>query len=146
GGFDKDKKQKKTNPPIKNESMNGLKNERGTISMARTNDPDSATCQFFINVQPNANLDPRNGVGYAVFGRVISGMDVVDKIRYIPTKNEGDAFTDIPSKPAIIEKATRMSESEVKDVLAKEEKQKGESKGKAMEDGKNLDKSKGGDI
>src|ERR1043166_7470678 len=94
GGYDKDKKLKKTNPPIKNESTNGLKNERGTISMARTQDPDSATCQFFLNVQANPNLDPRNGVGYAVFGRVVSGMDVVDKIRYIPTKNEGDAFTD----------------------------------------------------
>src|SRR5260221_9164801 len=119
GSFDKDKKQKTPNPPIKNESTNGLKNDRGTISMARTQDPDSATCQFFLNVQANPNLDPRNGVGYAVFGRVISGMDVVDKIRYIPTKNEGDAFTDIPSQMAIIEKAARLSEGEVRDVLAK---------------------------
>ncbi|HUI27654.1 MAG TPA: peptidylprolyl isomerase [Candidatus Kryptonia bacterium] len=87
GGFDTDMKQKPTNAPIKNEAANGLKNDVGTIAMARTGDPDSATAQFFINVVNNENLNrPKpDGNGYAVFGKVIAGMDVVKKIEQVPT-------------------------------------------------------------
>lgn len=108
GGFTADMKQKPTKGPIKNEANNGLSNARGTISMARTNDPDSATAQFFINVQDNAGLDyqgPRN-YGYAVFGKVIAGMDVVDKIRNVETGNAG-MHQDVPRQPVIIVKAAR---------------------------------------
>ncbi len=89
GGYDADGKEKKTDPPIKNESANGLKNERGTLAMARTNSPDSATSQFFINAKYNDFLDKakaRDGVGYCVFGQVIEGLEVVDKIRKAKTK------------------------------------------------------------
>ena len=84
GGFEPGMKQKKTKDPIKNEAGNGLSNERGTIAMARTPVADSATSQFFINVKDNTGLDRANaadGVGYCVFGKVIEGMDVVDKIK-----------------------------------------------------------------
>jgi peptidyl-prolyl cis-trans isomerase A (cyclophilin A) len=92
--------EKKTRAPIKNEGQNGLKNDRGTIAMARTPDLDSATSQFFINVVDNHGLNyPRNG-GYAVFGKVVEGMDVVDRIRAVPT---GGA--DVPVKPVVIESA-----------------------------------------
>ncbi|HEY1376916.1 MAG TPA: peptidylprolyl isomerase [Gemmataceae bacterium] len=84
GGFTTDKKEKKTKAPIKNESGNGLSNTRGTIAMARTDDPDSATAQFFINIADNSRLDHYRG-GYAVFGKVIDGMDVVDKIKAVRT-------------------------------------------------------------
>ena len=81
GGFTADMVQKKNNPPIKNEADNGLKNDRGTLSMARTSDPDSATSQFFINLCANSSLDRSPGSdGYAVFGKVTEGMDVVDAI------------------------------------------------------------------
>jgi peptidyl-prolyl cis-trans isomerase A (cyclophilin A) len=103
GGFDKDMKQKATKAPIKNESGNGLSNKRGTLSMARTSDPNSATAQFFINVADNANLD--QGDGYAVFGRVIEGMDVVDAIVAVPTTKRG-GHGDVPVDPVIIESAT----------------------------------------
>src|SRR5438093_3974893 len=82
GGFEPGMKQKKTRPPIKNESANGLSNTRGTVAMARTSDPHSATAQFFINTANNAFLDKaqsRDGVGYCVFGKVTQGLDVVDK-------------------------------------------------------------------
>src|SRR5437868_9442824 len=87
GGFQSGLKEKeKTKPPIKNESANGVANERGTLAMARTGDPDSATAQFFINVKHNHPLDAARGrSGYAVFGKVIEGMDVVDKIKEVPT-------------------------------------------------------------
>ena len=87
GGFGDDLKQKPTRGPIKNEAKNGLKNERGTIAMARQRDPHSATSQFFINVADNRPLDypSRDGWGYCVFGRVVKGLDVVDKIRQVPT-------------------------------------------------------------
>lgn len=109
GGFDKDMDQKDTEAPIKNEAANGLKNLRGTIAMARTNVPDSATSQFFINLVDNGFLDYKNdspqGIGYAVFGRVVEGMDVVDRIgRARTVKFQGMA--DVPSKPVIINKAT----------------------------------------
>ena len=88
GGFDTARVQKKTDPPIKNESANGLKNDRGTLAMARTSAPDSATAQFFINVVDNSFLNKagsQDGVGYTVFGKVTEGMDVVDKIRNVKT-------------------------------------------------------------
>ncbi|HMP74818.1 MAG TPA: peptidylprolyl isomerase [Kiritimatiellia bacterium] len=93
GGFTKDMQQKSTRAPVKNEAANGLKNDRGTIAMARTSDPHSASAQFFINVADNAFLNfsapnPR-GFGYCVFGKVVSGMDVVDKIKGVRTGTRG---------------------------------------------------------
>lgn len=86
GGYDANENEKKTRDPIKNEASNGLSNKKGTIAMARTNDPDSATAQFFINTVDNAFLDKSDqGAGYCVFGKVIEGMDVVDKIRTVKT-------------------------------------------------------------
>jgi len=86
GGFESGLKEKGTKASIKNESANGVSNERGTLAMARTDDPDSATAQFFINVKDNRHLDALRGrSGYAVFGRVIEGIDVVDKIKEVPT-------------------------------------------------------------
>lgn len=106
GGFTPDMQQKPTDPPIKNEWQNGLKNLRGTIAMARTQVHDSATSQFFINVVDNAGLDmPRDGAAYAVFGRVIEGMEVVDQIKDVPTTTKG-GHRDVPVTPVIIEKAT----------------------------------------
>jgi peptidyl-prolyl cis-trans isomerase A (cyclophilin A) len=88
GGYDKERNQKATRAPIKNEWKNGLKNDRGTLSMARTANPDSATSQFFVNLQNNTNLDQpiSGGAGYAVFGKVVKGMEVVDKIAAAPCK------------------------------------------------------------
>lgn len=108
GGMDKAMSEKKTGAPIPLESRNGLKNERGTVAMARTNDPNSATAQFFINVQDNAFLDQpnsRDGNGYAVFGRVVEGMDVVDKIREMPTTTKGP-HQNVPVEPILIKKAS----------------------------------------
>jgi len=97
--------EKQTGKGITNEGQNGLKNDRGTIAMARTSDPNSATAQFFINVKDNAGLNyPSNG-GYAVFGKVVSGMDVVDKIRAVETGNAG-MHQNVPSTPVVIESAT----------------------------------------
>jgi cyclophilin family peptidyl-prolyl cis-trans isomerase len=113
GGFDTDQVEKKTMAAIKNESANGLKNERGTIAMARTNQPDSATSQFFINVKDNAFLDrerARDGVGYCVFGRVIEGMDVVDKIKGVKTGRKGLHEQDCPLEDVVI-KSIRKEES-----------------------------------
>ncbi|TKI04997.1 peptidylprolyl isomerase A [Martelella alba] len=102
GGFDKDLQQKPTRDPIKNEADNGLRNLRGTVAMARTSDKDSATSQFFINVADNAFLDHgQRDFGYAVFGKVIKGMDVADKISQVPTKNIGP-YQNVPVKPIII--------------------------------------------
>jgi peptidyl-prolyl cis-trans isomerase A (cyclophilin A) len=99
GGFTADMTEKPTGPPIKNEAENGLKNDRGTIAMARTGDPDSATAQFFINVNPKGNdglnYPNANGYGYAVFGKVTKGMDVVDKIRKAPTTSK-NGMDDVP--------------------------------------------------
>ncbi|MCE7973321.1 MAG: peptidyl-prolyl cis-trans isomerase [Leptolyngbya sp. PLA1] len=107
GGFTPDMKQKATNPPIKNEWKNGLKNERGTIAMARTNVADSATSQFFINVKDNSFLDqPRDGAAYAVFGKVSKGMDVVDKIKAVKTGVK-NGMGDVPVTTVTIEKVTR---------------------------------------
>ena len=107
GGFTPEMEKKATGEPITNEADNGLSNRRGTIAMARTSDPHSATAQFFINVQDNMNLDhtgqsnPREW-GYAVFGRVTSGMEVVDEIRFLQTTRVGP-YSDVPVEPVIIE-------------------------------------------
>lgn len=105
GGFESGMTQKKTKAPIKNEANNGLKNSRGTLSMARTNDPHSATAQFFINVAENDFLNFRSenpdGWGYAVFAEVVEGMDVVDKIKGVPTGRSG-MHQDVPREDVII--------------------------------------------
>lgn len=109
GGMTPDMEEKKTNKPIKNEASNGLKNKRYTVAMARTPDPHSATAQFFINVKDNDFLDFKaaegDGWGYAVFGRVIKGQNVVDKIRDVPTGNRGH-HANVPLDPVIIKKAS----------------------------------------
>ena len=108
GGFSPELKQKSTRAPIPLESRNGLSNSRGTLAMARTSDPNSATAQFFINVQDNGFLDAArspDGNGYAVFGRVVSGMEVVDRIRAVPTGNRGP-LQNVPLQPVTILKAT----------------------------------------
>jgi peptidyl-prolyl cis-trans isomerase B (cyclophilin B) len=110
GGFTQNLEKKDTRPPVKNEANNGLKNERGTIAMARTNDPHSATAQFFINVVNNDFLDYRSsdprGWGYAVFGKVVEGIDIVDKIKAVPTGASGPFGRDVPITPVVIESAT----------------------------------------
>lgn len=108
GGFDPEMTQKPTRAPIPLESRNGLSNVRGSVAMARTNVPDSATAQFFINIKDNAFLDAPNspdGHGYAVFGKVVSGMDVVDKIWAVPTTNKGP-HQNVPVTPVVIRKAS----------------------------------------
>jgi peptidyl-prolyl cis-trans isomerase A (cyclophilin A) len=110
GGFTNEMQERGSKrPPIKNEADNGLKNDRGTLAMARTSVVDSATAQFFINVVNNDFLNHRaktpQGYGYAVFGKVTEGMDVVDKIRVVPTGNSG-MFQDVPVQPVILLKAT----------------------------------------
>lgn len=106
GGFTPDMKPKKTNPPVKNEASNGLKNKRGTIAMARTSNPDSATAQFFINLVDNGYLDYVEGgnPGYAVFGKVVEGMKTVDKIAAVKT-GVVSRMDDVPLQPVIIESA-----------------------------------------
>ncbi len=108
GGMKADMSEKPTRPPIPLESRNGLSNVRGTVAMARTNDPNSATSQFFINVVDNAFLDQpnsRDGNGYAVFGKVIEGMDVVDKIKGVPVTSVAGA-QNVPVTPVILRKAS----------------------------------------
>ena len=111
GGFDARMRQKATREPIENEAKNGLKNLRGTIAMARTGDPHSATAQFFINHRDNAGLDypSRDGWGYAVFGKVTAGLDVVDRIAQVPTGNVG-FFQDVPQTPVVIQNVRIISE------------------------------------
>jgi cyclophilin family peptidyl-prolyl cis-trans isomerase len=106
GGFTADMQKKKTRPPIINEAANGLKNDRGTIAMARTNDPNSATSQFFINLKNNDFLNYVKGKnpGYAVFGRVVEGMDVVDKIAAVKTTVR-NGMRDVPVEPIVIKSA-----------------------------------------
>ena len=105
GGFTTDMKQKETNAPIKNESNNGLKNESYTVAMARTSIPDSATSQFFINVANNdfLNYPGQDGYGYCVFGKVIEGMDTIDKIKNVATGNHPSGHQDVPLETIIIE-------------------------------------------
>ena len=109
GGMTADLSEKPTRASIANEGGNGLKNARGTLAMARRPDPDSATSQFFINVVDNSRLDRPSfdGFGYAVFGRVIDGMDVVDRIRAVPTGAAPNGMRDVPVKPVVIESARR---------------------------------------
>lgn len=111
GGFDQSFSQKSTKEPIKNEADNGLKNARGTLAMARTPDPDSASSQFFINLVDNNFLNytspTAQGWGYAVFGKVISGMDVVDKMAKVATGSHG-GHQDVPKEELIIESMTRV--------------------------------------
>lgn len=106
GGFDSQLKQKATKSPIKNEASNGVKNRVGSIAMARTSVVDSATAQFFINVKDNGFLDHRNtspdGFGYAVFGQVVGGMDVVQKIEQVKTGSRG-SYQDVPLEPVVIQ-------------------------------------------
>jgi cyclophilin family peptidyl-prolyl cis-trans isomerase len=107
GGFTEDMKQKKTNDPIQNEAKNGLKNVRGTLSMARTNDVNSATSQFFINLKDNDFLDHKPGnFGYAVFGRVTAGMDVIDAIAAVKTGRKG-MHDDVPLEAVVVSSTTR---------------------------------------
>jgi len=105
GGMDANMKEKSTNAPVQNEADNGLKNEVGTIAMARTSDPHSATAQFFINVKDNSflNFSGKNpqGWGYAVFGKVTEGMDIVNKIKGVPTGKYG-FHADVPTTPVVI--------------------------------------------
>lgn len=112
GGFDQTMEKKTTRAPIENEADKGLKNERGTIAMARTSEPHSATAQFFINHRDNAALDHKSkdlrGWGYAVFGKIIDGMEVVDGIVATPTGPGGPFPKDVPKDTIIIEKITRL--------------------------------------
>jgi cyclophilin family peptidyl-prolyl cis-trans isomerase len=115
GGFSRAMEEKKTlTPALQNEATNGLTNDRGTVAMARTQDPHSARVQFFINLKNNEFLnhrtsaDPR-GWGYAVFGKVTQGMDVVDKIAKVPTGSAG-YYTDVPTTPVVIQNVKIISE------------------------------------
>ena len=121
GGYTPGYDRKQTDKPVKNEADNGLKNTTGTVAMARTNDPHSATSQFFINVADNAFLDftspTMRGYGYTVFGKVVKGMDVVNQIATAPTAGAGPFRKDVPVNMVVIEKAT-----------LKEEAKKGEAK------------------
>lgn len=112
GGLTEDMRQKPTHSPIKNEANNGLRNKRGTLAMARTQNPNSATSQFFINLADNTFLDssPR-GIGYAVFGEVIEGMETVDRIAAVPTGRRG-MYEDVPLTPVVIEAVRRVEEEQ----------------------------------
>ncbi len=106
GGYDAEYQERQTRAPIQNESRNGLSNERGTISMARTNDPHSATSQFFINLVDNQRLDGAPGRwGYTVFGRLTEGFEVLDEIGAVQTGRGGPFPTDAPQTPVVIERA-----------------------------------------
>ncbi|MFO0963409.1 MAG: peptidylprolyl isomerase [Phycisphaerales bacterium] len=126
GGFDQNYKQKATNPPIKNEWTNGLKNLEGTISMARLPSPDSATSQFFLNLKNNTGLDGANGPGYAVFGRIVDGMEVMHVIGKAPshqrevTVSDGGKqyFSDVPVEAIAITKAMEITPDEAAKRIA----------------------------
>lgn len=150
GGFEPGYKQKSTKSPIQNEANNGLQNLRGTISMARTGEPHSASSQFFINVVDNPQLNHQSqtpgGWGYCVFGKVIDGMDTVDKIRNTPV--EMDPRADgrqpaAPTTPVVIKKATVLEASEVKSLIEAEQKRLAElDKQKSMEKQRDMDAAK----
>jgi peptidyl-prolyl cis-trans isomerase B (cyclophilin B) len=114
GGYTADYQQKATHPPVKNEADNGLVNKRGSIAMARTSDPNSATAQFFINFIDNTFLNYKsatpNGWGYAVFGEVVQGLDVVDSFSRVPSGPAGPFASDVPKTAIVIKKATVVSE------------------------------------
>ena len=111
GGLDRELSRKKTRDPIANEAMNKLKNRVGTVAMARTSSPNSATSQFFVNVADNGMLDYRDtsaeGIGYCVFGKVVEGMHVVEKIKAVPTGVK-NGMRDVPETPVVIESITRV--------------------------------------
>lgn len=111
GGYDEEYERKPTRPPIASEADNGLRNVRGSVAMARTSDPHSATAQFFVNVADNPSLDHRAkegaGWGYTVIGRVVSGMEVVDAIRTVPTGSQGPFTKDAPLDPVVIRSIRR---------------------------------------
>ena len=111
GGLDREMNRKKTRDPIANEAMNKLKNRAGTVAMARTSAPNSATSQFFVNVADNGMLDYRDtsaeGIGYCVFGKVVEGMDVVERIKAVPTGVKS-GMRDVPETPVVIESITRV--------------------------------------
>jgi peptidyl-prolyl cis-trans isomerase B (cyclophilin B) len=109
GGFEPGMRQKKGRAPIQNEAKNGLKNKRGAIAMARTNEPHSATSQFFINVSDNGFLDypGQDGWGYAVFGEVVDGMDVVEKIKNVETTQHG-MYDDVPKQDVVMQSVRRV--------------------------------------
>lgn len=113
GGFTEDLKKKPTREPIDNEADNGLANRRGTVAMARTGDPHSATAQFFVNLVDNASLDhraqTRRGWGYAVFGKVVEGLETVDEIAGVETGRRG-GLENVPVEPVLIEKARRLDD------------------------------------
>lgn len=129
GGFTTQFELKPTNAPIPNEADNGLKNLRGTIAMARTVDPQSATSQFFINVVDNPHLDFQNktprGWGYCVFGKVVKGMDVVDKIANLPTGPGGPFQRDVPKTPVVILSIKRITPAATTATTTSNEKNKG---------------------
>jgi cyclophilin family peptidyl-prolyl cis-trans isomerase len=116
GGFTQDMQQKETKRPIRNEADNGLTNEKGTVTMARTNAIHSATSQFFINVASNSflNHEGQSNFGYCVFGRVIEGLDVVEKIESVQTGRRG-MYDDVPLEPIVIQSATVVSTAEQAD-------------------------------
>jgi len=122
GGFTKDMSKKEPNAPIINEATNGLGNDRGTLAMARTMEINSATCQFFINLKDNDFLNHKDktsrGYGYAVFGKIIEGLEVMDKIAEVKTTTKG-GYENVPSSPVIIEKAYVLDETE-KDTKKKD--------------------------
>lgn len=127
GGFTRDLKHKPTRPAITNEANNGLSNLRGTLAMARTMDPHSATAQFFINVVDNPRIDYSGDQdaqtwGYCVFGKIISGMDVIDKIRALPTGAMGPFLSEVPTPLPVIEKATLVKAVATTDVMPGAEK------------------------
>lgn len=115
GGYSEEFQKKSTAAAIKNEADNGLLNARGTIAMARTSDPHSATAQFFINHADNRNLDHRSptmhGWGYAVFGQVVEGMDVVDEIAVLPTGSGGPFRSDVPKQAVVINSIKRVAQA-----------------------------------
>lgn len=112
GGFDADRTPRQPGPPVVNESVGGLANARGTIAMARRQDPDSASAQFYINLADNAFLDAKDDQpGYTVFGRVVSGMDVVERIAATEVTNAGGPFTHVPREPVLILEVRRAEAS-----------------------------------
>jgi peptidyl-prolyl cis-trans isomerase A (cyclophilin A) len=119
GGFTEQMQQKSTKPPISNEWQNGLKNKTGAIAMARTNNPNSATAQFFINVKDNDFLSTAQGggAGYAVFGKVVAGMDVVNKIKAVQTGNK-NGMQNVPVSPIVIQKTMVVSADDAKKIIA----------------------------
>jgi peptidyl-prolyl cis-trans isomerase A (cyclophilin A) len=123
GGFTADMVQKPVEKPIKNEWQNGLKNLRGTLAMARLgNQPDSATAQFFINVADNGFLDqPNDGAGYAVFGKVVAGMNVVDQIKDVPTTTK-PPHSNVPAEPVLIKELKRITGEEARKLIEAEKK------------------------